>query len=176
MRGFVLILILSLFFAGTGTSVSAQSVKIDDSFKAYGLPKVRTDTGEIGYEIVYLYRFVELKGKLGVCGAVVANHWNKIRRKIVGVTTIAVSGKALKKGLNFMPQHRAPKVKRKPFDEQNPEEAIRAILKSGYIWSVDPAIARGKRAKCRRMNIAWSDSFKTATATFELPSTVWVQR
>lgn len=158
-------MIFALFFM-PGT-VSAQTIAIDKSFRSHGEPGVKiNETGEIGYEFVYVYKLVEMRGKLGLCGAVIANYWDKRYRKAVGVTVAKLGGAQLKRGLNYMPNYEGG---RREFRDPR-----LAFIGRRYIWSLDPAIALGKTARCKRMRPAWTDAMAAAKVEFVLPERVFI--
>jgi len=151
------------------STADAQTVKIDKTFSAHGIPGVEINaTGEIGYEFVFLYKLVEMGGKTGLCGAVITNWWNKDRRKVVGVTVASLGGVKLKRGLNYMPEYKG--------GERSFPEPELALIGRRYVWLLDPKIASGKSAKCKKMRPAWSDTYSRAKVDFSIPSVVYVNR
>lgn len=160
--------VIALCASWTTSPAFAQRIAVDNTFRVHGVPGIQiTETGEIGYEFAYVYKLVNLDGRLGLCGVVVSNKWNKVLRKVVGVTVAEVGGVKLKRGLNYMPNFEG--------GAREPTGGLGSYILSSYVWSLDPAIATGRQANCRKMSPAWNDSLTGAKVDFNLPKTVLIR-
>ncbi|MEM9583400.1 MAG: hypothetical protein AAGA08_09835 [Pseudomonadota bacterium] len=171
---------LAIVVACCATAAFSQTLTIDKSFKAVGVME-QTIAGKQRYYGLVAYKFIENRGKALLCGTLATygkvSH-NRYMSRAAAQTTVRIGETKVRRGIGYMPNTVFAKtitakwdVPKNPTLKQLKELSERSQVANTFA-KPDLKLLQGKKAKCRRTNLKWTDALGRAAVTFDFPKTV----